>query len=244
MQGNLSSQCGVKGDCILRNALQYFHPTTGFPPDALHDLLEGIVPVELALCMDRMIRLKYFSLDSLNKKIESFPYKGTDATDKPKPIIKTFATKKSIGGNGHENNTLLRLFPLIIGDAVPEGDGAWIILMDLKEIVELVLCPIFDEESIQYLQSKILLFVSVGQEGGLPQFSKVENILIVNNNVSFLCNDHKSFYIEHLRSFELFPGNVAVHSITELNDSLPLCAYNVSGKLLLSPKRFVLPLRK
>ncbi|KAK7896827.1 hypothetical protein WMY93_022152 [Mugilogobius chulae] len=25
---------------------------TGFPPDVLHDLLEGVVPVELALCLD------------------------------------------------------------------------------------------------------------------------------------------------------------------------------------------------
>lgn len=376
IQGNLSSPCGVKGVCILQNSLEYFHPTTGFPPDALHDLLEGIVPVELALCIDRMTRLKYFSLDFLNKKIESFPYKGTDATDKPRPIAKTFATKKSIGGNGHENNTLLRLLPLIIGYRVPEGDDAWTILMDLKEIVELVLSPVFDEESIHYLQTKILdhrqllqevfpdfkllpkhhfvehyphlircfgplvhlwtmrfegkhrffkrvvhhtqnfknvlktlatrhqymlayylsaptffkphqqtasvssvlvsqlpdvakqhiqqktdadsiytttkisidgtqygvgMFVSVGQEGGLPQFSQVENILLVNNNVTFLCNDHTSFYIEHLRSFELLPGNIAVHSIMELNDSVPLNAYSVHGKLLLTPKRFVLP---
>lgn len=47
------------------------------------------------------------------------------------------------------------MFPLIIGNAVPEGDGAWTILMDLKEIVELLLCSEFTDESIQYLQTKI-----------------------------------------------------------------------------------------
>ncbi|KAK0143414.1 hypothetical protein N1851_018451 [Merluccius polli] len=34
------SEFGVKGDCVLRKALHYFHPITGFPPDILHDLLE------------------------------------------------------------------------------------------------------------------------------------------------------------------------------------------------------------
>ena len=375
MQGDSASQFGVKGDCILREHLQYFHTTTGFPPDVLHDLFEGIVPVELALCIEQMIHLKYFTLEYLNRKIVSFPYQHTDKVDKPKPISKNFAGKRTIGGNGHENSTLLRLLPLMIGNTVPEGDGAWTVLMDLKEIVELVLSPTFDDESIQYLQTKIQdhrqilmevfpefrlrpkhhyvehypdlircfgplvhlwtmrfegkhrffkrvvhdtqnfknvlktlatrhqhmvayyltapsffkphqqtsnvssvfvsvlpevakehikqktdsnmiystsniiidgtswvvgMFVSVGQEGGLPQFSKIEQILLVNNDVTFLCKEHKSCYVEHLRSYELFPGNMTVHSISELNDISPLSAYFVEGKLLLTPKRFVL----
>lgn len=39
----LSSQFGVKVDCVLRESLQYFHPMTSFPPDRRHDRLEGIV---------------------------------------------------------------------------------------------------------------------------------------------------------------------------------------------------------
>lgn len=34
-------------------------------------------------------------------------------------------------------------------------DGAWTVLMDLKEVVELMLCPVFTDESIQYLQMKM-----------------------------------------------------------------------------------------
>ena len=41
----LSSHFGVKGGCALRESLNYFHTITGFPPDILHDLLEGIVRV-------------------------------------------------------------------------------------------------------------------------------------------------------------------------------------------------------
>ena len=42
--------------------LEYFHTVTGFPPDVLHDHFEGIVPVELALCIGEMICCKYFML--------------------------------------------------------------------------------------------------------------------------------------------------------------------------------------
>lgn len=263
----------------------------------------------------------------------------------------------------------------MIGNTVPEGDGAWTVLMDLKNIVELVLSPAFDDSSIQYLQAKIQdhrailqevfleftllpknhyvehypelikcfgplvhlwtmrfegkhrffkrivhdtlnfknvlktlatrhqhmmayylsapsffkprhqtsnvssvlvselpevakehikqktdsnliyspskiiidgtdfdvgMFVSVGEEGGLPQFSKILQILLVNNDVTFLCQGHNSHYIDHLRSYELYPCAVYVHSVSELIDHPPLSAYSVDGKLLLTTKRFIL----
>ncbi|CAM4568429.1 unnamed protein product [Leuciscus chuanchicus] len=107
----------------------------------LQDVLQGdgIVPVELALCIQEMIKLKYFTLEYLNKKILTFPYQHADKTDKPHPIPKNFAGKKSIGGNGHENITLLRLLPLMIGNMVPEENGFWNVLMDLKEVVEVMM---------------------------------------------------------------------------------------------------------
>lgn len=122
LQGDGHNQFGVQRDCVLRVNLQYFHTIAGFPPDVLHDLFEGIVPVELALCIQEMIKLKYFTLEYLNKTIVTFPYQHADKTDKPHPIPKNFAGKKTIGGNGHENLTILRLLPLMIGNMVPEED--------------------------------------------------------------------------------------------------------------------------
>ena len=84
------------------------------------------------------------------------------------------------------------------------------------------------------------MVLSVGQEGGLPNYCRIEQVLLVNSSVVFLCQEHKSHYIEHLRSYELFPKNLAVHTPTELNDKTPLCAYNIDGRLLLTPKRFIL----
>lgn len=64
-----ASLFGVKATCVLSESLKYFHPISGFPPDVLHDLLERIVPVELALCIKQMIRSKHFSLEYLNQRM-------------------------------------------------------------------------------------------------------------------------------------------------------------------------------
>ena len=41
-ENDLPSRYGVKHDCPL-NKLSAFHSTSGFPPDLLHDLYEGIL---------------------------------------------------------------------------------------------------------------------------------------------------------------------------------------------------------
>ncbi|XP_049330956.1 uncharacterized protein LOC125799085 isoform X2 [Astyanax mexicanus] len=159
---------GVKGDCVL-NELNYFHCITGFPPDLLHDLLEGIVPVELCLCLKTLIGKKYFTLEELNTAIQRFPYKFSDKTNKPQAIPKAFTLKGTIGGNGHENWTLLRLLPLLIGDKVPENDKAWGVILDLKDILEILTSSTFTEEKLFYLEAKIFEHRQLVQEA-FPTF--------------------------------------------------------------------------
>lgn len=147
--------CGVKRQCPISDRLSHFHATSGYPPDALHDLLEGIVPVEIALCLDVLVRKKYISLQELNHSIRCFPYKWSDKTNCPQPIAPNFTSRKSVGGNAHENWCLLRMIPLMIGDKVPEDEPAWEVLMTLKDVVELVMAPLHTDETIGYMQSKI-----------------------------------------------------------------------------------------
>ncbi|XP_026777285.1 uncharacterized protein LOC113531030 [Pangasianodon hypophthalmus] len=102
-----STPCyGVKKQCALSETLHHFH--------VLHDLLEGLVPVELALSFQAFINKKYFSLEELNNCIRQFPYKWSDQTNRPQMILAHFATKRSVGGNAHENWCLLRLLPLMM----------------------------------------------------------------------------------------------------------------------------------
>lgn len=146
---------GVKKECVFTKHLEHFCVSTGYPPDILHDLLEGIVPVELALCLTVLVSKKYFTIENLNKCIAKFPYTGTDKTNKPHVIAHNFSSRKNIGGNGHENWTLLRLLPLMIGHLIPEEELAWHVLLDLKDIVELAVARFHTDDTIAYLECKI-----------------------------------------------------------------------------------------
>ncbi|MED6253422.1 hypothetical protein ATANTOWER_029241, partial [Ataeniobius toweri] len=58
------------------------------------------------------------------------------------------------------------------------------------------------------------------QTGGLPSFSRIEHILLVNDSISFFCRNYKCWYIDHLRSFELTStDSFSVFQLLELNDT-------------------------
>ena len=153
-QSELLSVDGVKQECPL-NRLKGFHACKGFPPDFLHDLLEGIVPVELSLCLDYFISKKYFTLEEINSEIQGFPFKFSDKTNRPQKVPSTFQRNNTLRGNGHENWSLVHFLPLIIGHRVPEGDQVWELVLELKDLVELLSTSHFTSDSLCCLQSKI-----------------------------------------------------------------------------------------
>ncbi|XP_026114794.1 uncharacterized protein LOC113093153 isoform X1 [Carassius auratus] len=152
---SLASCFGVKKTCVLSEKLAHFNVTTGFPPDIVHDLFEGIVPFEIALCLSVFTAKKYFTLEFLNDSINTFPFKWKDKANSPHPVPPTYAKRKTVGGNSHENWSLIRFLPLLLGHKVPADEPAWNLLTDLKDIVDLVVTPVHTDETIAYLNFKI-----------------------------------------------------------------------------------------
>lgn len=103
--------CGVKRECVFTKNLSHFHVIFGYPPDLAHDVFEGIIPVELAHCLTVLISKKFFTLADLNNAILKFPYKWEDKTNRPHVVSQTFSSTKTVGGNAHENWSLLRFLP-------------------------------------------------------------------------------------------------------------------------------------
>lgn len=151
----LNNCFGVKKQCPLTEKLSSFHVVRGYPLDLAHDLFEGIIPVEIALCLSVLIKKRYITLQELNDAIKNFQYKDSDKTNSPQAIPRTFRTRHTVGGNAHENWALLRLLPFLIGSKIPSDEPVWDVLMVLKEIVELVVSPMHTRESLGYLDSKI-----------------------------------------------------------------------------------------
>lgn len=52
----------------------------------MHDILEGVFPLEIKPLLRYLVQSKLISLNDLNSKIKLFPFTGADATNIPVPI--------------------------------------------------------------------------------------------------------------------------------------------------------------
>ena len=79
---------GLHRDSSL-NSLRYFHVTEGLIPDIMHDCLEGCVHYEMKELLKYLSSTRILSLSTINNLIQSFPYMGPDARNRPSPITAT-----------------------------------------------------------------------------------------------------------------------------------------------------------
>uniref|UniRef100_A0A1A7ZZ25 Uncharacterized protein n=1 Tax=Nothobranchius furzeri TaxID=105023 RepID=A0A1A7ZZ25_NOTFU len=87
------------------------------------------------------------------------------------------------------------------------------------------------------------MFVSLGTTSGLPDFGKILKVLIVADKASFIIEPFSAWFLEHLRCYELTKNPTAdliVAEPEELNNYCPLSPYFLQGRLLVSPKGFLL----
>ena len=130
-----------------------FSVVTALLHDIMHDLFEGIVPLEVKLLLDHCISgCKYFTKHELNNRLQSFDF----PENKPSAIDTRQSASQMI--------TLLRFLPLIIGDKIPSDDEYWHNFLLIK-ICGLAMSPVFTHDNVAYLslliKEKLELFVKL-----------------------------------------------------------------------------------
>lgn len=82
----LSTNYGVKKLSLLYRS-RFFHVVHRLDLDVMYDQLEGVLPLEIKLLLQRFISVeKYFTLDILNRRMATFSYPIVDAYNKPSAI--------------------------------------------------------------------------------------------------------------------------------------------------------------
>lgn len=124
----------------------------------MHDMAEGVCKYDIGLILKEMIfSLKYFSLDTLNNRIESFDFGPLNIRSRP-----TLITELSIKREGclkmsaSEMLCFTKYLGLIIGDLVPETSELWHLYIVLKQILDIILCKWIRKPDIILLQSLII----------------------------------------------------------------------------------------
>ncbi len=157
---DLASVYGVKGKSPLCD-LEYYHVINGLPSCIAHDLFEGAVPEVLEEVVTSLIADGYITMSELQKCVNEFPYADADKSNKPCIInIKKLKLKFTQA----QTWCFVRLFPLIIGPKVPEGNVCWSLIHDLLNIIDHVCSPAHNEMSITYLESLVVDFFTAVDE--------------------------------------------------------------------------------
>ena len=161
-ENETSTHIGLKSDSLF-NTLTFYHVAMpGLPPCLGHDLFEGIVAYDMALIINRLVDMNWFTYNQMNRKLETFIYSGLDALDKP-PAFSPKAEK--LGGQAVQNWVFLRLFSLWIGKYVKDADNCiWQLYLSLKCIVEIICSPKLPLSQIAYLNVCIEEYLSERQK--------------------------------------------------------------------------------
>lgn len=131
----MSSIYGVKSNSVLNN-LRYFHVVGGMPSDIAHDLFESGLACDILHCMIvYSVNEGHYSIEYLNGRIQDFKYASTDKVNKPNKLTERLSILK-VKQNCAQIWTLVRLFPLLVGEAVPEGDSKWEMYLTFVDMVE------------------------------------------------------------------------------------------------------------
>ena len=146
------SETGLKRDSELNN-LSFYHVTDNVAPDIMHDILEGVGPLEVKLILNTLIEQKHVTLDQINYRLTSFDYGFCDKANKPSVISKNDLRNPegAMRQSAAQMWCLIRLLPTMIGDLIPEGNKEWELLLLLLLCMEFIFSPSITVSATLYL---------------------------------------------------------------------------------------------
>jgi len=163
---------GVHHECPLAK-LDYFDVCSSFPPDIMHDLLEGVIPKTLQKIISRIMHDKKIALAAINARLNQVSRGTSDRPNEFNP--RNFFTNGTIVGSASQKWRLFLLLPQILGPYVESGNNIWEIYILLREITDMVFAPSVQKSQLSYLKGVIELFLSsyktlFGAETLTPKF--------------------------------------------------------------------------
>lgn len=127
---------GIKGNSVFNKLFNFDLCQPGLPPCLAHNLFEGFVNCDIAMCLQILIKMKkWFSYKSLNDRLKSFP---GESSHKPNAI---------------PNKGVLVIEAISVHDRIEETDSAiWQLVLLLRELAEFVCAPRLSDSQIAYMK--------------------------------------------------------------------------------------------
>ena len=141
-----SKTYGINRRSALLDIAYFNMLESGLPHDAMHDILEGIAPLEIKLMLSYYVKNDFVSLEEYNSRLLRFNF-GYSDNDKPVPILCStlHSPDRSLRSTASQMLLLVRILPFLIADTIPEGEEHWLCFLLLRKIIDIVLCPVVSE---------------------------------------------------------------------------------------------------
>lgn len=143
-----SSVYGIKYRCIFSD-LDYFSVPDGFPPDIMHDCLEGVIPSTVSLVLRNLHGKGKFTLEEFNNALLKVKI---PTTDRPNKINETVLKGKSkISGTASQKWELFINLAQIVqeGSFDVAGEPAWEVYLALRECLDYIFSPVVEKKTVK-----------------------------------------------------------------------------------------------
>jgi hypothetical protein len=159
------TETGIKQNCAL-NSIPNFHAAQNYVQDIMHDLFEGVCAYDMPLICAGLIARKYFTLQTLNHKVQTFDLGRHEKSNKP-PFIVSLDVEQ-LPFDASQCWCFTRILSVAVGDLVPFDDAIWSFYLKLCGILDLVIAPSITESEVdqlsvlitEYLEHRSVLFPS------------------------------------------------------------------------------------
>lgn len=132
-----SNNCSITG--IRHKAIWYalddFDLFKHVAVDMMHDILEGVVNYTMTLVINSLVLKKYFTVQELNDRAESFDY-GADANSKPPLLSSESLSKIKWKMSAIESLIYVRYFSCFISHKIPDNNEHWHLYILLRRIID------------------------------------------------------------------------------------------------------------
>ena len=143
---------GINRKSILTE-FPHFDMIQQTPPDVMHILLEGVIPLTLQALTKHYINIKQTSLAAINNNIKNFCYDYMEANDKPNFIRDTdLHGSGSLNQDAAKSYLLFRIFPFVVGNGVDQTDRHWELYTLLSDITEFSFSAVVSLDTVARLK--------------------------------------------------------------------------------------------
>ena len=148
-----STKYGINRRSILEDVKHFSVAAKTLAHDFMHDLLEGVIPLEMKLLLKYLFSQKCITLDIINQRLQCFAFGYSEIGSRPVPLSTTaFDNDSKLRQSASRMSLLARVLPFLIGDKIPEECEYWECYLTLLDILYIALSPTVSKSTVAYLR--------------------------------------------------------------------------------------------